>query len=143
MSSSRSRYIRQFYRMNRAIIIGNLTRDIELRFTNTGKEVANFTVAVTRTFSKDKETDFINCVAWGKTAENMAKYLSKGSKVAVEGRIQVSNYDNKEGQKVYKTEIVADSVEFLNTAKKEEEASIKEAAEVFAGATITDSEIPF
>lgn len=129
--------------MNRAIIIGNLVRDLELRFTNTGKEVANFTVAVTRTFSKDKETDFINCVAWGKTAENMAKYLSKGSKVAVEGRIQVSSYDNKEGQKVYKTEIVADSVEFLNTAKKEEEASIKEAAEVFAGATITDSEIPF
>lgn len=129
--------------MNRAIIIGNLVRDLELRFTNTGKEVANFTVAVSRNYGEKKETDFINCIAWGKTAENMAKYLSKGSKVAVEGRIQVSSYDNKEGQKVYKTEIVADSVEFLNTAKKEEEASIKEAAEVFAGATITDSEIPF
>jgi len=130
--------------VNRAIIIGNLVRDIELRFTNTGKEVANFTVAVSRNYGEKKETDFINCMAWGKIAENMAKFLSKGSKVAVEGRIQVSSYDNKEGQKVYKTEIVADNVEFLNSKKKEEtNETLKQAEEVFKGATIDDSELPF
>lgn len=130
--------------MNRAIIIGNIVRDIELRFTNTGKEVANFTVAVSRNYGEKKETDFINCMAWGKIAENMAKFLSKGSKVAVEGRIQVSNYDNKEGLKVYRTEIVADNVEFLDTKKKEEtNETLKQAEEAFKGATIDDSELPF
>lgn len=103
--------------MNKAVLVGRLTRDPELRYTQTGIAVANFTLAVNRRFTRDNEqsADFIPVVVWQKAAENVAKYLNKGSQVAVEGRIQTSSYDNKEGQKVYKTEIVADQVEFLGT----------------------------
>ena len=103
--------------MNRAVLVGRLTRDPELRFTQTGIAVANFTIAVNRRFAREGEqgADFIPVIVWQKAAENVAKYLNKGSQVAVEGRIQTSSYDNKEGQKVYRTEIVADQVEFLGT----------------------------
>lgn len=103
--------------MNRAVLVGRLTRDPELRYTQSGIAVANFTIAVNRRFAREGEqsADFIPVIVWQKAAENVAKYLSKGSQVAVEGRIQTSSYDNKEGQKVYRTEIVADQVEFIGT----------------------------
>ena len=101
--------------MNNVIIIGNLARDPELRYTNSGKAVCNFTLAVNRGFGKD-EADFINCVAWEKTAENICNYMTKGSKMAVQGRIQVSTYD-KDGEKRYKTEVVAGQVEFLGSKR--------------------------
>ena len=111
--------------MNRAFIIGNLTRDPELRTTSgTGSSVCSFTVAVSRRFANqngERETDFIPVVAWKSTADNCAKYLLKGSKVAVSGSIQTRSYDDKEGQKRYVTEIVADEVQFLN--KKGEQAA--------------------
>ena len=100
--------------MNSTNLIGRLTKDLEIRYTGNGKAVVNFTVAVDRPFSRDK-TDFIECVAWEKTAENMSQYLKKGSQVGVTGYITTRNYENKQGQKVYVTEVLADRVQFLDS----------------------------
>ena len=100
--------------MNRVILIGRLARDPELRFTQSGKSVANFSIAVNRPFSKDGEADFINIVVWGKTAENCANYLAKGRLVALEGRLQNRTYETQTGEKRYITEIVANAVKFLD-----------------------------
>lgn len=102
--------------MNRTILVGRLTRDPDLRYTPNGVAVANFTIAVNRPFkSKDGEqdADFINCVVWRKLAENLENYMKKGSQIGVDGRLQSRSYDDKDGKKVYVTEIVADSVQFL------------------------------
>ena len=102
--------------MNKAIIIGRLTRDPEMRTTTSGTNSTSFTVAVSRNYTNangERETDFINCVAWRKQAENIAKYCTKGSQVAVEGRIQTRSYDAQDGTKRYVTEIIADNVTFL------------------------------
>lgn len=111
--------------VNRVILIGRLTKDLDLRRTQSGHSVVSFTLAVNRRMSQQgqPDADFINCVAWNKTAENMAQYLSKGSQVAVEGRIQTRNYDNAQGQRVYVTEVVADSVSFLETRNSRPAAS--------------------
>lgn len=103
--------------MNRTVLVGRLTKDPELRYTQSGIAVANFTIAVDRKFAKDgnQSADFIPVIVWQKQAENVAKYLSKGRLVAVDGRIQTSSYDNKDGQRVYRTDVVADQVEFLST----------------------------
>lgn len=102
--------------LNRVALVGRLTRDPELRRTGSGKAVTSFNLAVERNFkSDDQEADFINCVCWGKIAENTERYCSKGSMVSVDGRIQTRNYDNSQGQKVYVTEVIADSVQFIST----------------------------
>lgn len=98
--------------MNKVILIGRLTRDPELRYTQAGKAVAGFTLAV----NKFKEgADFINCSAWGAVAENLAKYQGKGSQIAVHGRIETGSYNNKEGNKVYTTTVVAEGIEYLGS----------------------------
>ena len=99
--------------MNRAIIIGNLTKDPELRTTSSGISVCTFRVAVSRQFKRD-ETDYLNIVTWRGLAENCAKFLAKGRKVGVVGSIQTREYDDNNGQRRYITEIVADDVEFLS-----------------------------
>ena len=105
--------------MNKAILIGRLTRDPELRYTSSNRAVCQFTVAIDRPFtnqsSGQREADFINVVAWDKTGENVGKYMSKGRLIAVEGRIQTRNYDNNEGKKVYVTEVIANNVQFLES----------------------------
>ena len=104
--------------MNRAVLVGRITRDIELKKTGSGSSVVNFTIAINRTYTNaqgERETDFINCVAWGRTADNMAAYIGKGSLIGVDGRIQTRTYDNNAGQKVYVTEVFADSVQFLES----------------------------
>ncbi|HPF43601.1 MAG TPA: single-stranded DNA-binding protein [Syntrophomonadaceae bacterium] len=98
--------------LNRVILIGRLTRDPELRYLQNGTAVATFTLAVNRKYNKE-ETDFIDIVAWRQLAEHCANYLSKGRLVAVEGRLQIRSYEDKEGQKRKVTEIVADDVRFL------------------------------
>ncbi|WP_303864022.1 single-stranded DNA-binding protein [Alkalibaculum bacchi] len=105
--------------MNKVVLIGRLTRDPELRYTGQGTPVASFSIAVNRRKQKDKpqEADFINCVAWGITGENLSKYQSKGSQIAVQGRIQTRNYENKEGKRVYVTEVVAEEIEFLGSKR--------------------------
>ena len=97
--------------MNQAIITGNLATDIDTRTTNSGVTCATFRVAVQRTHSKDKTADFLSVVAWRQNAEFLAKYASKGDRVAVAGSIQTRSYDAQDGSKRYVTEIVADSVE--------------------------------
>ena len=105
--------------MNKAILIGRLTRDPELRYTSSNRAVCQFTVAIDRPFtnqaSGQREADFINVVAWDRTGENVGKYMTKGRLIAVEGRIQTRNYDNNEGRKVYVTEVIASNVQFLES----------------------------
>ena len=104
--------------MNRVELVGRLSRDPELRHTSNGMAVCQINVAISRRVSqgRDPETDFINVVVWDKQAENVARYLSKGRQVAVEGRIQTRSYDNNEGKRTYITEVVANNVEFLGSA---------------------------
>ncbi|MBS4207153.1 single-stranded DNA-binding protein [Bacillus sp. FJAT-50079] len=102
--------------MNRVVLVGRLTKDPDLRYTPNGVPVATFTLAVNRTFSNqqgEREADFINCVIWRRPAENVANYLKKGSLAGVDGRIQTRNYEGQDGKRVYVTEVVADSVQFL------------------------------
>jgi len=104
--------------MNRVMLIGRLTAKPELRYTSSNVPFARFTVAINRTFSNgngQKETDFINCIIWRKQAENVCNYLDKGSLASVEGRIQTGSYDDKDGNKKYTTDIVADNVQFLES----------------------------
>ena len=104
--------------MNKAILIGRLTRDPELRTTPTGRNVCQFSVAVSRTFTNangEREADFINCVVWDKQAENLVKYQKKGNQIAVDGRIQTRNYEDKDGKRVYVTEILANNISFLDS----------------------------
>lgn len=102
--------------MNKVVLIGRLTKDPDLRYTTNNIASVSFSIAVNRPFTNQsgvREADFINIVAWKKQAENVKKYITKGSMVAVEGRIQTRNYDDKDGKKVYVTEVVADAVQFL------------------------------
>ena len=104
--------------MNKVVLIGRLTRDPELRYTGNNLPVASFAIAVNRPFSNqagEREADFINIVVWRKQAENCKNYLTQGSQVAIEGRLQVRTYDDQNGQKRYITEVVADNVEFLGS----------------------------
>jgi len=103
--------------MNKAILIGRLTRDPEVRYTDGGTSIARFTMAVDRRFKKDGEqqADFIGCIAFTKTAEFVEKYFTQGMKIVVEGRIQTGSYTNKDGIKVYTTDVVAENVEFAES----------------------------
>jgi single-strand DNA-binding protein len=106
--------------LNKVILIGRTTREVELRRTSSGTAVATFTLALdNRYVLKDGKpsTDFISCVAWANTAETMEKYVRKGALIAVEGRIQTRSYDNTQGQKVYVTEVIVEQVKLLD--KKE------------------------
>lgn len=105
--------------MNSANLVGRLTKDPSVTYSTSGSSIAAFTLAVDRKFkSKDDQTaDFINCKAFGKTAEFVEKYFSKGMRMGLVGRIQTGSYTNKEGQKVYTTEVIADNVEFVESKK--------------------------
>jgi single-strand DNA-binding protein len=108
--------------LNRIILIGRLVKDPELRYTPNGVAVATFTLAVDRPFTTnqgEKETDFINIVAWRQLGETCANYLRKGKLTAIEGRLQIRNYENNEGRRVYLTEVVADNVRFLESNRSE------------------------
>ncbi|MGG1338459.1 single-stranded DNA-binding protein [Bacillus amyloliquefaciens] len=102
--------------LNRVVLVGRLTKDPELRYTPNGAAVATFTLAVNRPFtnqSGNREADFINCVTWRRQAENVANFLKKGSLAGVDGRMQSRNYENQQGQRVFVTEVQAESVQFL------------------------------
>lgn len=102
--------------INNVVLVGRLTRDVDLRYTSNGTAYASFTLAVERNFKNqngEKETDFINCAMWRKAAENFANFTHKGSQVGIEGRIQTRNYENQQGQKVYVTEVLAENFSLL------------------------------
>lgn len=143
--------------LNRVVLIGRLTRDPELRYTNNGTAVTTFTLAVERPFtnsSGEKETDFLNIVVWRQLAETCANYLKKGRLCAVDGRIQTRSYDNQEGRKVYVTEILAESVRFLEWGDTQSNGNSKNRnlgdsssfnSDPFDGETIdiSDDDLPF
>ena len=108
--------------INRVVLIGRMTRDPELRRTQNGSAVTGFTLAMNRPKRNDEEqqADYISCVVWNKIAENVERYCSKGSLVGVEGRLRSRSYDNAQGQRVYVTEVVCDSVQFLETRAQRE-----------------------
>lgn len=108
--------------INRAIIVGRITKDPMLRKTPNGTSVVSFTIACNRRIKQEgqPDADFINCKAWNKTADVICQYISKGHLLGVEGRIQTYNYDDKDGKRVYVTEVVADSVQFLESKKQAE-----------------------
>ena len=112
--------------MNKVILIGRLTRDPELRHTPQGTAVCQITVAVNRRGAQpgQQDADFINVSVWGVQAENVARYMSKGRQVAVEGRIQTRNYDDKDGKKVYVTEVIATNVQFLDSKGSGSDSSV-------------------
>ena len=109
--------------INRVVLIGRLTRDVELRYTQSGVAVGTFSLAVNRQFtnaSGEREADFINAVIWRKAAENFANFTGKGALVAIEGRLQTRNYENNAGQRVYVTEVVADNFSLLESRAESE-----------------------
>lgn len=127
--------------MNKIILIGRTTKNIELRFTTSNKAVVNFSLAVNRNFKNEEgeyETDFINCVVYGKQAENMKQFVSKGDLLGVEGRLQIRSYQNEEGKNIYVTEVIVENVQFLATNKKEQ-TTPKEESDPFAdfGGSVT------
>ncbi len=135
--------------MNKIILIGRLVRDPELRYTPNGAAVCNFTLAIDRPRQQDKEqeADFINIVVWNKIAENVAKYIAKGRQVGVEGRLQIRSYEANDGQRRWRTEVIANNVEFLGSGGKEsndgkvaKDADVSEFGEPVA---FSDEDIPF
>lgn len=132
--------------MNSSILIGRLTKKPEIRYTQSQVAICRFTLAVDRPYSKDKdksEADFIPILVFGKTAENCEKFLDKGRKVAVQGRIQTGSYDDKDGKKVYTTEVVADRVEFLESANKGSSAPAQNNDGIPEGFQSVSDDIPF
>lgn len=134
--------------MNKVILIGNLTRDPELRTTQSGTSVCSFTVAVRRDYTNangEREADFINIQTWRTTAENCAKYLKKGSRVGVCGKLQITVTDGKDGGKKQYTDVIAENVEFLSD-KKSDEAAEKPAQPVqtrMGELTPAEDDLPF
>ena len=105
--------------INKVVLLGRLTKDPELRYAaGSGTAVCRFTVAINRQFKKD-ETDFINCIAFGKTGETIAQYITKGRQIAVTGSIRTGSYDAKDGTKRYTTDVIVETFEFVESKKKE------------------------
>ena len=136
--------------MNKVILIGRLTRDPDLRYTPNGTAVTTFTLACDRPLTKangEKETDFIPIVTWRRLAEICANYLGKGRLVAVQGRIQTRQYENNEGRRVYVTEVVAESVKFLESSREGRRDDPGPADDPFADdgkpIEINDDDLPF
>ena len=133
--------------MNRFNGIGRLTKEPDMRSTASGTSVCTFTLAINRRFKTEgqQQADFIPIVAWGKTADICAKYLHKGSQVAVCGSVQTRTYDDKNGNKVYTTEVNAEEVQFLSKGNNEAENNLKTAHEMFDGqmTSVEAEDIPF
>ena len=131
--------------MNKAILMGRLTRDPEIRFTQTNNiKVASFGLAVNRRFAKqgeERQADFINIVAWDKTAEFVDKYFKKGQQIGVIGRIQSRSFEDRDGKTVYVTEVVAEEVYFADSKKEDNSNAPFENAE--AVTPVTDDDLPF
>lgn len=131
--------------MNKVILIGRLVADPDIRHTQSGKCVASYRLAVDRPFKSDgqPEADFINCVAWGKNGEFCQIYLHKGMKIALEGRIQTRTYDDKDGKKVYVTEVIVEHHEFCESKRSADSGGYAEPAQGFTEIDEDDGDLPF
>lgn len=126
--------------MNKIILLGNLTKDPDARYTQNGKAMVRTSIAITSSFKNaagERQTDFFNLLAWGKTAEFFGKYLQKGSRILVEGRLQNNHYTDKEGKKHYSEDVVVENVEFAGskTAGKSDDG--------FKGEEVPEEDVPF
>ncbi|MSD84248.1 single-stranded DNA-binding protein [Lactobacillus curvatus] len=120
--------------INRVILVGRLTRDVDLKYTQSGTAVGQFNMAINRQYTNangDREADFINCVIWRKSAENFANFTKKGSLVGVDGRLQTRNYENQQGQRVYVTEVVVDNFSLLESRTTTEQRQSDGASQNF------------
>lgn len=134
--------------MNKVILIGRLTKDPEVKYTQTGKVVATFTLAVDRNYGENKQTDFIPIVVWGKIAEIVGNNLSKGRKISVDGRIQTRSYEDKQGQKRWVTEVIGQLVEFLdskesNNANTDKPTESSASSGKYGPEIYPDDDVPF
>ncbi|UTX64455.1 single-stranded DNA-binding protein [Streptococcus constellatus] len=137
--------------INNVVLIGRLTRDVELRYTPSNVAVATFNLAVNRNFKNqdgEREADFINCVMWQKSAENLANWTRKGMLIGITGRIQTRSYENQQGQRVYVTEVVADNFQLLESRDKSANHSSMDeqmppAFENSQPMDISDDDLPF
>lgn len=139
--------------MNSVTLIGRIVRDPETRHTASGTAMARFTIAVDRNYNKEKKeeemtagrpvADFISCVAWGKTAETIGKYFSKGSQIAVQGRIQTGSYEANDGTRRYTTDVVVDRFEFIGSGGQKENQGNTDYGMADDGFPIVDDDIPF
>ena len=125
--------------MNKIILTGNLTKDPEIRYTNNGACYVKMGIAVNRPFSKEKEVDFFNLTAWQKTAEFCGRYLQKGSRVLVEGRLQISTYE-KNGEKRFSTDVIIENIEFAGGKSK---TKSDEPKGEWDGESVSDDDMPF
>ena len=145
--------------INNVTLVGRLTKDVELKYTPANQAVAQFTLAVNRTFKNangERESDFINCVIWRKSAENFANFVKKGALIGITGRIQTRNYENQQGQRVYITEIIAENFQMLESRNQQhgqqqaqpQQATQQQAKQPdpFAGGaptSLNDDDLPF
>lgn len=137
--------------INNVVLVGRIVREPELRYTPQNTAVATFTLAVNRRFKNaqgEREADFINCVIWRQPAENLANWAKKGTLVGITGSIQVRNYENKEGQRVYVTEVLADNFQMIESnSNKTEKGKTKsnQDKDPFAGSPmeVSDDDLPF
>ena len=145
--------------INNVTLVGRLTKDAELKYTPANQAVAQFTLAVNRTFKNangERESDFINCVIWRKSAENFANFVKKGALIGITGRIQTRNYENQQGQRVYVTEVIAENFQMLesrNQQQGQQQAQPQQATQQqakqpdpFAGGaptSLNDDDLPF
>lgn len=130
--------------MNKIILIGRSTKDAELRYTQTGKQVATFTLAVDRDYKNsqgEREADFIPCVVWGKLAEIAGKYVTKGKQLAVAGRIQTRSYEDKDGQRRYITEVIVSDLQLLGSRQEGQAEQSQKPA--FEEVNMDNQELPF
>ena len=127
--------------MNNVSLVGRLTKDVELKYTGSQTAVATGTLAVNRQFKSangEKETDFINIVAWRKTAEILSSYASKGSQIGITGRIQTRNYEGNDGKRVYVTEVVAESINLLDSRSSNEQQPPQKQERLFSASSPVD-----
>ena len=127
--------------MNKVVLLGRLTRDPVVRYTDNNTLVASFTLGINRRFSKEGQADFINIVAWDKTGEFCSKYFKKGQQVGIIGRIQTRNYDDKDGKKVYVTEVVAEETYFADGKREDVSFANENVTKGFD--QVTDDDLPF
>lgn len=130
--------------MNKTMLLGRVTKDIDLRFGKDGMAIAKFSVAVNR--MKKGEVDYPNCIAFGKTAETIANYMKKGSQIGIEGHIQTGSYTNKDGHKVYTTDVIVDRFDFVgggnnNTTNNTQSGDVP--GDYFGASEVDNSDMPF
>ena len=138
--------------INNTVLVGRLTKDVDLRYTQSNVAVATFTLAVNRTFKNEngeREADFINCVMWRQQAENLANFAKKGALIGITGRIQTRSYDNQQGQRVYVTEVVAEQFQLLeskgqgNQGQQQAQQQAPDFSRQGAPLDISDDDLPF